>query len=144
MVFSLIRQNYKYVDSTGEAVADATIPTLYEWMDMFAANTALKLIILDLKIVDIDLADYLVGHIMTKAVSLGVDSKVQLVSSDYSMAAALQTSLSRAGYPINRVGQINIYQHRLILLNCVVSRCQEYGEALPELFILAPMKTLML
>ena len=103
MVFSLIRQNYKYVNSSGVVQEDATIPTYVEWMDMFATNTALKMIILDLKIVDISLTDYLVKHVMDKAVALNAMEKIQFVSSDYSMAAALQTSLSRAGYMINKV-----------------------------------------
>ena len=100
MVFSLIRQNFMYVNETG-ARQDATIPTLWEWMDAFAANTALQMIVLDLKIVDIDLSDFLVGHIMTKAVTLSVQNKIRIVSSDFNMAAAVQTSLSRAGYSIN-------------------------------------------
>merc|ERR1711976_390907 len=73
MVFSLIKQNYFYVNASG-VDQGATIPTLWEWMDAFAANTELKLIILDLKIVDIDLADYLVSHIMTKAVALSAQT----------------------------------------------------------------------
>ena len=105
MVFSLIKQNYFYVNASG-VDQGATIPTLWEWMDAFAANTELKLIILDLKIVDIDLADYLVSHIMTKAVALSAQSKIRIVSSDYSMAAALQTSLSRAGYDINIASRV--------------------------------------
>ena len=72
------------------------IPTLHEWMDMFAANANLQLIILDLKIVEIDLADYLVDHIMTKANTLGVASKIRLISGDFAMTAALQSSLARA------------------------------------------------
>ena len=100
MVFSLIRQNFMYVNETGTR-QDATIPTLWEWMDAFAANTALQMIVLDLKIVDIDLSDFLVGHIMTKAVTLSVQNKIRIVSSDFNMAAAVQTSLSRAGYSIN-------------------------------------------
>ena len=98
MVFSLIRNNFKYVDETGADQA-AVIPTLHEWMDAFAANTALKLIILDMKIVNIDLADYLVEHIMIKATTLGVQDKIRIVSSDYSMAAAFQTSLARLTNP---------------------------------------------
>jgi len=105
MVFSLIRQNYFYVNASG-VDQGATIPTLWEWMDAFAANTELQLIILDLKIVDIGLTDYLVNHIMTKAVALGATSKIRIVSSDYSMAAALQTSLSRAGYDINIASRV--------------------------------------
>ena len=105
MVFSLIRNNFKYVNETG-ADQEAVIPTLHEWMDAFANNTALNLIILDMKIVDIDLADYLVGHIMTKAVALGAQNKIRIVSSDYSMAAAFQTSLARAGYSINIVSRV--------------------------------------
>merc|ERR1711976_274887 len=105
MVFSLVRQGYQYVNSSG-AVMEATIPTLYEWMDMFAANTNLKLIILDLKLVDIDLADYLVSHIMTKAVALSAQDKIRIVSSDYSMAAALQTSLARAEYDIKTASRV--------------------------------------
>jgi len=112
MVFSLIRNNFKYVDETG-MVQEAVIPTLHEWMDAFAANTALKLIILDMKIVDIDLADYLVSHIMLKASTLGVVDKIRIVSSDYSMAAAFQTSLARltdpatsASFNINLVSRV--------------------------------------
>ena len=103
-MFSLIRQTFIYVDKTG-ARQTATIPTLWEWMDAFAANTALQMIVLDLKIVDIDLTDFLVGHIMTKAVSLSVQDKIRIVSFDFNMAAALQTSLSRAGYSINIVSR---------------------------------------
>merc|ERR1712170_141512 len=105
MVFSLIKQNYFYVNASG-VDQGATIPTLYEWMDMFAANTNLKLIILALKLVDIDLADYLVSHIMTKAVALSAQDKIRIVSSDYSMAAALQTSLARAGYDIKTASRV--------------------------------------
>ena len=70
-------------------------------MDTFAANTALQMIILDLKIGEIDLADYLVDHIMTKATALGAASKMRLISGDFAMTAALQSSLARAGYNIN-------------------------------------------
>ena len=80
------------------------------------------MIVLDMKIVDIDLADFLVGHIMTKvscdwlpaavpacdwlqAVALSVQTKIRIVSSDFAMAAALQTSLARAGYSINIVAR---------------------------------------
>jgi len=104
LVRSLIRQNFIYVNESGVDQA-ATIPTLHEWMDLFAANTALQMIVLDMKIVDIDLADFLVGHIMTKAVALSVQTKIRIVSSDFAMAAALQTSLARAGYSINIVAR---------------------------------------
>ena len=80
-------------------------------MDQFAANTQLQMIILDLKIGKIDLADYLVDHIMTKADALSVRDKIRLVSGDFAMAAALQSSLARAtptvqpGYNINIVSR---------------------------------------
>jgi len=94
MVFSLIRQTYKYANETGTD-QEATIPTLHEWMDSFAANSALQLVILDLKVAEISLADFLIEHIMVKAQALGVQSKIRLVSSDYSMAGALQSALAR-------------------------------------------------
>lgn len=104
IVFSQIRKDYIYLNSSGTN-QEATIPTLYEWMDAFAANTALQLIILDLKIAEISLADYLVTHIMTKATALGVASKMRLVSGDFAMTGALQSALSRAGYSINLAAQ---------------------------------------
>jgi len=105
MVFSLIRQTYKYANESG-ADQEAVIPTLHEWMDTFAANTALELIILDLKIAEIDQADFLVRHIMDKASALGVEDKMRLVSSDYSMAGALQSALAREIWPINQVSRV--------------------------------------
>merc|ERR1712128_420116 len=95
MVFSLIRQTYKYANESG-ADQEAVIPTLHEWMDTFAANAALELIILDLKIAEIDQADFLVRHIMNKASDLGVEDKMRLVSSDYSMAGALHVGYGTA------------------------------------------------
>jgi len=105
MVFSLIRQTYKYANESGTDQG-ATIPTLHEWMDSFAANSALQLVILDLKIAEIGLADFLIEHIMTKALTLGVQSKIRLVSSDYSMAAALQSALARLSMDINIVSRV--------------------------------------
>jgi len=105
MVFSLIRQTYKYVNESG-IDQNAVIPTLHEWMDSFAAKTELELIILDLKIAEIDLADFLVKHIMDKANNLGVGNKIRLVSSDYSMAGALQSALSRNSEQINIVSRV--------------------------------------
>jgi len=105
MVFSLIRQTYKYANESG-ADQEAVIPTLHEWMDTFAANAALELIILDLKIAEIDQADFLVRHIMDKASALGVEDKMRLVSSDYSMAGALQSALAREIWPINQVSRV--------------------------------------
>jgi len=105
MVFSLIRQTYKYANESGTD-QEAVIPTLHEWMDSFAAKTALELIVLDLKIAEIKLADFLVTHIMDKAITLGVTDKIRLVSSDYSMAAALQTALARASLDINIVSRV--------------------------------------
>ena len=104
LVFSQIRKDYIYLNSS-KTNQEATIPTLHEWMDAFAANTALQMIILDLKIGEIDLADYLVDHIMTKATTLGVASKMRLVSGGFAMTGALQSSLSRAGYSINLAAQ---------------------------------------
>ena len=110
IVFSQIRKDYIYLNSS-KTNQEAMIPTLHEWMDQFAANTQLQMIILDLKIGEIDLADYLVDHIMTKADALSVRDKIRLVSGDFAMAAALQSSLARAtptvqpGYNINIVSQ---------------------------------------
>ena len=79
IVFSQIRKDYIYLNSS-KTNQEAMIPTLHEWMDQFAANTQLQMIILDLKIGEIDLADYLVDHIMTKADALSVRDKIRLVS----------------------------------------------------------------
>jgi len=105
MVFSLIRQTYKYANESGTD-QEAVIPTLHEWMESFANNDALELIILDLKIAEIDLADFLVQHIMDKAIDLGVARKMRLVSSDYSMAGALQSALSRINEDIGLVSRV--------------------------------------
>jgi len=105
MVFSLIRQTYKYTNESGTD-QEAIIPTLHEWMDDFAANTDLELIILDMKIAEVDLADFLAGHIMTKANDLGVANKIRIVSSDYSMAGALQSALARISENINIVARV--------------------------------------
>ena len=40
-----------------------------------------------------------------QAVALSVQTKIRIVSSDFAMAAALQTSLARAGYSINIVAR---------------------------------------
>lgn len=105
MVFSLIRQTYKYANESG-ADQEAVIPTLHEWMDSFAENEALELIILDLKIAEIELADFIVQHIMDKARDLRVARKMRLVSSDYSMAGALQSALSRDDEDIGLVSRV--------------------------------------
>ncbi|XP_023337943.1 uncharacterized protein LOC111708715 [Eurytemora carolleeae] len=100
MVYSLIKKNYIYVNSSG--IEQATvIPTLAEWMDQFAANSQLERIYIDVKLVDISLADFLVNHIFDKSSALGVSSKIRLFSSDYSMTAALQTALGRKGLSIS-------------------------------------------
>lgn len=94
-VFSHILENFGYINETG-VDQQAVIPTLHEWMNEFAENEDIKLIILDIKVEEIDQADYLVEHIMEKANSLGVGSKIRMLSSSYSMTAALQSSLARA------------------------------------------------
>lgn len=106
LVFSQIKKDYIYVDSMG-ARQMVDIPTLHEWMDMFATNAALQLIILDIKVAEVDLADYLVAHIMDKATALGatVAGKMRLVSGDFAMAAALQSSLARANLNMNIAAQ---------------------------------------
>ena len=40
-----------------------------------------------------------------QAAALSVQTKIRIVSSDFAMAAALQTSLARAGYSINIVAR---------------------------------------
>jgi len=105
MVFSLIRQTYRYANESG-ADQEAVIPTLHEWMDDFADNIDLEMIILDLKIAQVDLADFLVDHIFNKAYQLGVAGKLRLVSSDYSMAGALQSALARIDEDIGLVSRV--------------------------------------
>ena len=105
MVFSLIRQTYRYANESG-ADQEAVIPTLHEWMDDFADNPDLEMIILDLKIAQVDLADFLVDHIFNKAYQLGVAGKLRLVSSDYSMAGALQSALARIDEDIGLVSRV--------------------------------------
>jgi len=105
MVFSLIRQTYFYANESGTD-QEAVIPTLHEWMDSFAANPALELIILDLKIAQVDLADFLIDHILQKSIQLGVTGRLRIVSSDYSMAGALQSALARVGEDIGLVSRV--------------------------------------
>jgi len=96
-VFEKIRENFKYANSSG-VDQQVVIPTLHEWMNQFAQDDRIKLIVLDLKVSEVEQADFLVTHIMDKATSLGVKNKMRLLSPSYDMAAALQTSLARANY----------------------------------------------
>jgi len=96
-VFTNVLENFGYVNSIGED-QEVVIPTLQEWMNQFANNDALKIIILDIKVEEVEQADYIVEHIMNTATPPLV-SKLRLLSSSPDMAAALQTSLARAGWP---------------------------------------------
>jgi len=96
-VFEKIRENFKYANSSG-VDQQVKIPTLHEWMNEFAMDERIKMIVLDLKISEVEQADFLVSHVMDKATSLGVATKMRLLSPSYDMTAALQTSLARANY----------------------------------------------
>ena len=63
-------------------------------MDSFGTNSALGLIILDLKVFEVDLVDFLVTHIITKTNTLGVTSKLKIVSSDYRLKAFVHLFIS--------------------------------------------------
>jgi len=100
LVYSAIKRNYIYVDADGNN-KEATIPTLTEWMDVFAANAQLERIYIDVKEIDVSVAGYIVDYIFDKANSLGVASKIRLLCSDYSMTGALQTALGKRGLTTN-------------------------------------------
>lgn len=104
LTFNIIRENYKYVNSSGNK-QDVTIPTLTEWMTAFAANTALKTILIDLKITEVSMADFLVLHIMSQATVLGAASKMRILSSSREMVGALQSAMARAGYNLYQVSR---------------------------------------
>ena len=94
-MFEHIRENFRYSNSS-DVDQGVTIPTLHEWMNQFATDSRLQLIMLDLKVGEVEQADYLVEHIFTRAILLGVAGKLRLLSPSYDMTAALQSSLARA------------------------------------------------
>jgi len=100
LVYSSIKKNYIYVDKNGKDQT-ATIPTLTEWMDAFAANAQLERIYVDVKEVDVSVAHYIVDYVFDKATALGVADKIRLLSADYSMTGALQTALGKRSLNIN-------------------------------------------
>lgn len=104
LTFNIIRENYKYVDSSGSQ-QDVALSTLTEWMTAFAANTALKTIIIDLKIAEVGMADFLVLHIMSAATILAAASKIRIMSSSKEMVGALQSAMARNGYNLYQVSR---------------------------------------
>ena len=67
---------------------------------MVSINLSSERIYIDIKDVDISLADFLVNHIFDKASALGVSSKIRLLSADYSMTGALQSGLGKKGLSV--------------------------------------------
>jgi hypothetical protein len=136
------------VDSSG-VDQYATIPTLHEWMNEFAADPRLQLIVLDLKLVEVEQADYLVEHIMSRwrrpvhhclprAEVLSAASKIRLLSPSYEMVAGLQSALARAGWDRDMasrvlggtVGTIHLGHDSTVGFDPVASAAEEcYGLA---------------
>jgi len=104
-VWSEIYKNFGYTNETGSD-QEVEIPTLHEWLIEFAARPEILLIVLDIKVNEVEQADYLVDHIMSKAKQLGAETKIRLLSSHYTMVAALQSSLERADYDQDIAGRV--------------------------------------